>query len=347
MPVDKLHCWLYTVFTATAAIGLMLNSFIVVSNAPYVKKLPPSSFLIFWLCTFDTLAILNNIIEPIHMLAHNTSEYNSRICQIHGAFAVTFNISSLQLCFGLTLFRYLVIVHQIQVPRVFPAVYTSCVAVISLAVGLLPFMLSSQGFTYDFGASNLYCAPDWTQQDTGSMLVTWLCFSIAVGTLLLLVYAYGAIFIVSARVVKEFQKSLDGAAVDNTVQLNPCTVSASNLNWSRSFAPSKTAPVVAMNVSAGADAQKRAELDAQQSELMKQSLMMVTAFLLGWSPYLIMGLYEYITQTQVSPEFDFFASMSITIYDVINPVIVFIYDREIRRFCRRALSAIFGSWASA
>ncbi|TPX64112.1 hypothetical protein CcCBS67573_g08487 [Chytriomyces confervae] len=342
MPVDKLHYWWYTVFAATAAIGLMLNSFIVLSNAPYVKKLPPSSFLIFWLCTFDTLAILNNIIEPIHMLAHNTSEYNSLICQIHGAFAVTFNISSLQLCFGLTLFRYLVIVHQIQVPRVFPAVYTCYVTLISLVVGLLPFMLSSQRFTYDFGASNLYCAPDWTQQDTGSMLVTWLCFSIAVGTLLLLVYAYGAIFIVSARVVKEFQKSLDGAGVDNTVQLNPCAVSASNLNRSRSNSPSKTAAVV-MNVSAGADAQKRAELDAQQSELMKQSLIMVTAFLLGWSPYLIMGIYEFFTQTQVSPEFDFFASMSITIYDVINPVIVYIYDREIRRLCRRALSAMFGS----
>ncbi|KAJ3226586.1 hypothetical protein HDU81_007230 [Chytriomyces hyalinus] len=309
MAIDALQRCFYSVFAAVASTGLALNCFIIATTAPHLKKLPPSSFLIFWLCVFDGLAILNNAITPVSMLLQDTQAYSNLQCQVHAGLAVTFNVASLQTCFGLTLFRYLVIVHQVQLPRSFPGWYIC---------GQL---------SYAFGSSHMYCVPNWTQHDTGSATVMWICFMALIASLVLLVFAYAAIFTVTARVVAEYRKTLDGDTADSDPERNL------SIPWVRSGHRSSPENMFE---------QKRVEMGVQQFELMKQSLILVGAFLAGWIPYMFLGIYEYASWTPVPPLFDFLASMIVTTYETINPVIIMFYDREIGRYSSRALGMILG-----
>ncbi|KAI8839054.1 hypothetical protein BJ741DRAFT_599803 [Chytriomyces cf. hyalinus JEL632] len=208
------------------------------------------------------------------MLLQDSQAHNNLHCQIHAGPAVMFNVASLQTCLGLTLFRYLVIVHQVQLPRNFPALYISSAAVVSLIFAALPFMLSTQEVSYAFGSSQLYCVPNWTQHDSGSAAVIWMCFVAVTAPVMLLVYAYAAIFVVSSRVFGEYRKNFE---VD-TVGSEP----------DRTLSMPRARSGVRSSVVARPESlheQKRAEVGVRQNELMKQSLIMVGAFLIGWTPY--------------------------------------------------------------
>ncbi|KAJ3250567.1 hypothetical protein HDU77_006554 [Chytriomyces hyalinus] len=76
---------------------------------------------------------------------------------------------------------------------------------------------------------------------------------------------------------------------------------------------------------------KRTKDEAKQIALLMQSIAIVGLFLMGWTPYLSMGLYEIVTGTKVPLHFEFTAEIFVSINDLLNPVVVMIFDDNMRR----------------
>ncbi|KAJ3242243.1 hypothetical protein HDU78_001445 [Chytriomyces hyalinus] len=75
---------------------------------------------------------------------------------------------------------------------------------------------------------------------------------------------------------------------------------------------------------------KRTEEETKQIALLMQSIAIVGLFLIGWTPYLSMGLYEIVTGTKVHPDFEFTAEMFASMNDSLNPVLAMVFDDKIR-----------------
>ncbi|KAJ3250568.1 hypothetical protein HDU77_006555 [Chytriomyces hyalinus] len=76
---------------------------------------------------------------------------------------------------------------------------------------------------------------------------------------------------------------------------------------------------------------KRTNDETKQIHLLMQSIAIVTLFLMGWTPYLSMGLYEIVTGTKVHLHFEFAAEIFVAINDLLNPVVVMVFDDNMRR----------------
>ncbi|KAJ3289698.1 hypothetical protein HDU79_003842 [Rhizoclosmatium sp. JEL0117] len=72
------------------------------------------------------------------------------------------------------------------------------------------------------------------------------------------------------------------------------------------------------------------EAEEEERRLLKQSVIIVSAFLIGWSPYLLVMVYEAITTSLVPPIYDFLAIFCTVLNQAINPMIVITYNSEIR-----------------
>ncbi|KAI8838492.1 hypothetical protein BJ741DRAFT_681397 [Chytriomyces cf. hyalinus JEL632] len=62
-----------------------------------------------------------------------------------------------------------------------------------------------------------------------------------------------------------------------------------------------------------------------------QIIAIVTLFLMGWTSYLSRGVYEIVTGTTVHLHFEFAAEVFVTINDLLNPVVVMVFDDNMRR----------------
>ncbi|KAJ3389642.1 hypothetical protein HDU80_011445 [Chytriomyces hyalinus] len=104
--------------------------------------------------------------------------------------------------------------------------------------------------------------------------------------------------------------------------------------------------------------EKKTEEDLLQDALLKQSIMIVFGFAAGWAPYVAglylfdsggvpkqpadacllfsfspVGLAENISGQRATPEWDFVGVLCIVIYEAINPVVIFLFDRDIKENC--------------
>ncbi|KAI8832102.1 hypothetical protein BJ741DRAFT_615312 [Chytriomyces cf. hyalinus JEL632] len=81
------------------------------------------------------------------------------------------------------------------------------------------------------------------------------------------------------------------------------------------------------------------KLEKRQRDLMKQSVVVVVAFMIGWAPYLCMALFEYFSNSRASPALDFGTTTAVAVYELLNPLIIIRFDRDIGKNCRRAFSS--------
>ncbi|KAI8845005.1 hypothetical protein BJ741DRAFT_136048 [Chytriomyces cf. hyalinus JEL632] len=156
-------------------------------------------------------------------------------------------------------------------------------------------MMGSQERIYILRPSNAHCAPDWSQHDVQSSVMIWICFSVATMTLCFVVYAYSAM---GGTVVQVF------ASVKNVARAKSKPVKKRK-NWlltdkiertSSTDQASHSVPlqdgsntsshVSSPKSSLAGDAQNAMKLDKRQRDLMKQSIVVVVAFKIGWTPYL-------------------------------------------------------------
>ncbi|KAI8838494.1 hypothetical protein BJ741DRAFT_601233, partial [Chytriomyces cf. hyalinus JEL632] len=76
---------------------------------------------------------------------------------------------------------------------------------------------------------------------------------------------------------------------------------------------------------------KLREEEAKQIALLMQSVAIVGVFLMGWTPFLFATVYEIITGTKAHPDFEFAGEMFVSMNDLLNPVVVMVFDDKIRR----------------
>ncbi|KAJ3068115.1 hypothetical protein HDU98_008705 [Podochytrium sp. JEL0797] len=67
-----------------------------------------------------------------------------------------------------------------------------------------------------------------------------------------------------------------------------------------------------------------------QKELLKQSILIVVSFLVGWTPYLCMMIYQIVTNEAAPPLMDFVSACSVVANETAGPIILLCYNRDIR-----------------
>ncbi|KAJ3263435.1 hypothetical protein HDU77_010645 [Chytriomyces hyalinus] len=354
MALDHEMWWYSLLYSCTEAAGVILNACIVILNVASVHKLSQSSFLLFWLCFCDLITAITGTMSAANNLIRDATPTESDDCTLKAAVLVTAGMASLLLCSGLTFFRYITILKQRTLPPNFATLYLLFVGVVSLGVAILPFVMGSASWFYKLRPSKVYCSVDWSQRDWRSCVVSISCGMICASTLGFIGYAYTGIYAEAARVFKgmeEHAPGIPGSASPGCVEVvTEVSVKSRNgglrdleQNTAKSFGNAATVEEDALSVSntlarATRMKAKRNEDEKRQNALLKQSVIVVTAYVIGWSPYLLMGLFEFISAKPVGPVFDFIPALLIPLYGAINPVIIFNYDRDIKANCLHWLS---------
>ncbi|KAJ3248961.1 hypothetical protein HDU77_007915 [Chytriomyces hyalinus] len=338
MPLDALNLCFSTIGAIVSVAGFIATLAAIIPNMQHIPKLAPSSFLVFWLCLFDCVTIANSGLISVTNLVTGEVGGNSVLCQFRASVAVFGTISSLLLCFGLTLFRYLLVVHQKDLPRNFTTWYFMGVAVFSALVAVLPFMMGSQEQTYIMRPCNAHCALDWSHRDVRSAIMTCICFGIGAVTLCFIVYAYaamaGTIIQVFTSVknvgrpsVKPDKNRKSPLETDKTERMS----SAGQTSDSAGTEDGTSSHISNQKNRHSRDAKSALNLDKRQRDIMKQSVVVVAAFMIGWTPYICMAIFEFISNSQASPVFDFITTIIVATYELVNPLIIIYFDRDIGR----------------
>ncbi|TPX62752.1 hypothetical protein CcCBS67573_g08809 [Chytriomyces confervae] len=369
MPLDALNLCFSTIGATVSGFGFITTLAAIIPNIQHIPKLAPSSFLVFWLCLFDCVTIVNTGLISVTNLVTGEVSGNSVLCQFRASVAVFGTISSLLLCFGLTLFRYLLVVHQKDLPRNFTTWYFMGVVVFSALVAVLPFMVGSQEQTYIMRPCNAHCALDWSQREVRSAILTWICFGIGAVTLCFIVYAYaamaGTIIQVFTSVknvgrpsVKPDKNRKGRLETDKTERMS----NAGQTSDSAGTEDGTSSHISNQKNRHSRDAKSALNLDKRQRDIMKQSVAVVAAFMIGWTPYICswvsfsrpqhekvliaifkyaVALFEFISNSQASPVFDFITTIIVGTYELVNPLIIIYFDRDIGRNCKHAFDSLF------
>ncbi|KAJ3400767.1 hypothetical protein HDU80_006621 [Chytriomyces hyalinus] len=269
-------------------------------------------------------------------------EYNPIICQIHG-FLITFcSLLSLGLCTGLTLFRYIIIVRKTPVLLQCAHAYLAGSAAFCALIAGLPFICNAGERIYIMAQTHMNCTVAWSNTDTTSRVISWICMSIIIIPVSCMGFAYTQIYSEVSKVFGAFRKSF-AVAGDNLSgdQQRGSKTTNPDSNHQGGYHPSKisTNPENFRKPSFDEEAhrppkmlkkRKRTEEETKQMALLMQSIAIVGLFLIGWTPYLSMGLYEIVTGTKVHPDFEFAAEMFASMNNSLNPVVAMVFDDKIR-----------------
>ncbi|KAJ3252087.1 hypothetical protein HDU77_005446 [Chytriomyces hyalinus] len=79
----------------------------------------------------------------------------------------------------------------------------------------------------------------------------------------------------------------------------------------------------------------------RQKAVWTQSILIVLAYVMGWTPYFVLLLCEAASGTAAPPEFDFVSMFMIVMWGAVNPVLVWLFDPEIRSTLSKSAAAVF------
>ncbi|KAJ3265042.1 hypothetical protein HDU77_006677 [Chytriomyces hyalinus] len=336
--MDATHTTYSAISVSTMGLSLIINSAIVLTNIPFLGKLPSSSFLIVFLCFGDCLTTSNIVALTMTHLIKNTLEYDAQTCQIQAVFITFGAILSLGLCGGLTLFRYLVIVQGIDITKKFAVGYVLWTSVLSAVFCSLPFMLGSQQASYAMHPSGINCTGVWHSRDPRAMIITILCPMILVVLLCGIMFAYFRIY----QTVSTNYEAFKGVEVMSNHGLHDTNLSSvkdrSGSNINRPSVLERAAMPSTTDTENGSRSLKRGGLakisrgleEAKQLRLLTQTIVVVTVFVVGWTPYFVYIMMELISGEYAPTVFEFAADIFVAIADFTNPIVVLVFDREIR-----------------
>ncbi|KAJ3265049.1 threalose-6-phosphate phosphatase [Chytriomyces hyalinus] len=288
----------------TEGIALLLNFTLIVSNIRFIRKLPHA-----W-----TLAATH--------LVRNSLEYDKRVCQIHGAMVVGGALVSMSLCAGLTLLRYRVIVKAQKITNIFLATYISTSVVVATTVVGFPFLLGSQDESYFMQPSGDNCTPRWHGRHPQTVVLTSLCAIILATPLVGIAYAYYRIY---QKVSTTFETFKNTGVVAYERDLNTSSTPGTMNASIPSDSGQQTKSAIFQN-----GRRKKSEEEEKQINLLIQSIAIVGLFIVGWGPYFLFGVTELLTGVQQATEFEFAADFVSQLNYVANPIVILVFDKEIR-----------------
>ncbi|ORY38136.1 family A G protein-coupled receptor-like protein [Rhizoclosmatium globosum] len=352
-----------SIMAATAAIASVLNMCIIASTMCRTRKLGPTTYITFWLCCSDSLIVMadfliNALTLSLYLIVdHEPIFGNFRVCHVHGFMQIFGGTSSLLLCFGLTTFRYMVIVRQENLSNRAAPKFVCAVYLCAMVVASLPFLLNSPD-TFALHPSQSYCCTDWTKRDIKSRIMIAINFATLTPPVLFIGYAYYKIYQKVRVSVSEVKKSVVGSIpyIPNTETFSHLTETKVPLAGDGgkqtveadiiadevyeaperpSFNPRKSsATVVNMSYSSESNTNgflkhvrrdSRAEIgnaftrvENEQMNLLKQSIAIVSAFLIGWTPYLILLIMILVNFATLTPPLVFIAFAYYRIYEKVK-----------------------------
>ncbi|KAJ3200377.1 hypothetical protein HDU82_008968 [Entophlyctis luteolus] len=288
-----------------AALGVLFNAFLIMSNVVHLPSLPSSSFLAFWFSFWDSINLLSilTVILPSILGNEPSTAYpvdNQIIttpvsCQIHGTIELAASLTSMCICSGLTYLRYSVIVLRRSPPRSFAPVFVAASSAAMLGLALYPAIAGSAGTIYTLRGSRMYCMTQWDRVPS----FTGVCLAVLAVPLCSIGYAYTHIFLKITRLQRQVVMSLPLAAKEKE---------------SRDFRATND----------------RECLDEKQHRLLFHTIAIVMSFLAGWIPYSALVLQEVGTGAPASPLFDFLATICVFAMLASNPLMILAFDKPIQ-----------------
>ncbi|KAI8832103.1 hypothetical protein BJ741DRAFT_667407 [Chytriomyces cf. hyalinus JEL632] len=164
MPFEGTDFWFSSVLTTLLLAEFVTNLLLVSPNVRHLGKIAPNSVLVFWLSSIDSIMLLNTLLVAGVNLVTGELVPDSVICQLHGSVTGFSSLAYILLCFGLTLFRYLGVVHQVPLPRNFSLGYVVAIVPLASTVAALPFMMGSAEPFYVMRPSKVHCVPNWSHR---------------------------------------------------------------------------------------------------------------------------------------------------------------------------------------
>ncbi|KAJ3192931.1 hypothetical protein HDU82_003006, partial [Entophlyctis luteolus] len=289
-------------FIIIAAPTVLIAHGIFLTNITGIGHLPPSSFLIVWLCFFDGVIALNNLIVSTKSLISGKSEGDDPTnCSIHG-FVTTFAaMTSVLLCFGITLFRYLAIVRRVNIKESHIG-YLIAIVIFALLFTVPPFPMNRGTVVYAVRPSQVHCAAAWYSKDYIVVVGGGSCLSV---TLVFMSYAYFAIFVKVREILgKEMTRDLIGRLLipskgfdvsdevkfEDAKRVVPFQIQLPNELSKNCEVPTSGLQTDAAERGLLWKEQMRKQFDDDcklQIQLLKQAVAIVLSFLCGWVPYFI------------------------------------------------------------
>ncbi|KAJ3237629.1 hypothetical protein HDU81_009179 [Chytriomyces hyalinus] len=308
-------------FTATAAVATLLNLVILLSSLLKLHKLTPSSFLTYFLCFCDgVVAATDAVIGCSSLIVRRPlnradSFLGIRICSIHGTLQIFGVSSSLFLCLGLTIFRFMIISREAILTQRFAYFYVGATLSGSVLISTLPFMLQSAESTYVLQPSEVYCITDWTSKNPQALPLVIINLITLTPPIIFIGYTYTTIYFQFRKSLRELQKTTSSPCISTDV----ITYREGKSSQSLEVTPETVTSMALHNA------------NDEQRALLVQSVVIVVAFLAGWLPYTILIVHEVVTSRYFSAAYDYFAIYCTLLNGAINPIIVFSFNKEIRR----------------
>ncbi|KAJ3242244.1 hypothetical protein HDU78_001446 [Chytriomyces hyalinus] len=248
---------------------------------------------------------------------------------------------------GLTLFRYNIIIREISVSHQYAHAYLVVSASFCALIAGLPFIFSAGDRIYIIAQTHMNCTVAWSNTDTPTRVISWICAVVLLIPASSMGFAYIRIYYEVSKVFGAYRTStvVTGDSLGGNQQRGSRTATQDQEGQRPSNI--STYPVKETNGTTGTAEKrsvdeesqhlpktlkrKRTKDEAKQIALLMQSIAIVGLFLMGWTPYLSMGLYEIMTGTKVPLHFEFTAEIFVSINDLLNPVVVMIFDDNMRR----------------
>ncbi|KAI8834213.1 hypothetical protein BJ741DRAFT_709833 [Chytriomyces cf. hyalinus JEL632] len=340
--------WTYSaVAAAMVSIGILFNLIVIVPNLWRVRNLTPSSLLIVCLCCSDSLMLSNSLSITATHLRRGDLEYSPIICQMNGFLTTFAALWSLGLCTGLTLFRYNIIIREIAVSHQYAYTYLASSAAFCALVAGLPFIFNAGDRIYVQHQTHITCTVAWFNTDTTSRAIGWICAAVllipvsSIGFAYIRIYcqvsevfgAYRASFAVTGDNLSGKERGSNAFNQDSKHQESrrPSNIPITLVKATNDIDGTASADEEFQRLPKTLKRRKRSKDEVKQMALLMQSIAIVALFLIGWTPYLGMGVYEMLTGTEVHPHYEFTAEIFVSMNDLLNPVVVMIFDDSIRR----------------
>ncbi|KAJ3259641.1 hypothetical protein HDU77_001741 [Chytriomyces hyalinus] len=316
-----------TIGTVNMGTAFLLNLIVTFPNLFHLHKLPPSSFLIVFLCLSDCLTSANVVAITTTHLIRKTPDYDIRLCQIQGALIIFSATLSMSICAGLTLFRYLVIVCSMNITKQFTVVYFIGAIFFSIAVSVLPFLLGSQIDSYVLQPTGVHCALAWNSREPRTLAVAIIFPIIILSALCGIIYAYIRIYLTVSSDVAALRSS--GVASAKRFKSNSGNTGSHTASFTVEITQEEDKARFSLrrNNAAAVDPER-----AKQMSLLVQSIVVVGVFVLGWGPYFLFIMVELVLgPVSVSTDYEFASEFFVGFGEVLNPVAVLLFDVEIRK----------------
>ncbi|KAJ3383279.1 DEAD-box ATP-dependent RNA helicase 3, chloroplastic [Lobulomyces angularis] len=259
-------------------VGLIANFIIVVASFIEFSSLTSPRLLLLSLCLSDVIFSLVVSSTNLYNYSQGGFAVGQLGCKVFAYFSIFSCGSSLLSCLGLTYDRYSLIVKEQNLNRARAIKYIIYVWIFVTLLASLPFLTFSSDYVYALEPALTTCIVAWESKKPLALGFTIICFIVIGLPLIFIGYAYSKVYIKVRKHAKSLSevfssnKKYSGGALDFS--------SNSSLEAQQACSHAKKAKSLGKRV-------------------LFQSISIVSTFVIAWTPYIVLIIYEVFTNNKV------------------------------------------------